>query len=198
MAENKDDTFLVCKGGFNNANYWKNAFVILSTEEEDGKKAKVGFSEKDLYFYPSRGNAADFVRTKDGWSGTISMRTLDLNVTEETYSFTRDDSSYGETGNKVIMGNVIKDQTFYMPDYEKFSINRMNLEMSYRYHDFSIQLSGRGERFSYFFCEISSKQDFEKSIFKIVDKKWKRAVKKKKRELGRRLEKKGEKTKPKI
>lgn len=195
QAENTDDTFLVCKGGFNNPTAWKTAFVILSTEGH-GKKAKVGFNSMDQTYYQSN-KTEDFVRTKEGWAGTIKMREFDLRVSENSYGFSRDDSSYGLTGNKVIVGNVIQDQGVYVPDYESFSINRSDLTMRYSIYNREYQRRHGSERNAYFSCEISNKEDLENSLLKFVDSGWKRGIKAEKKRLDR-LGKKKQKIKPKI
>ena len=185
FSEVQDDTYLNCKGGFNNATNWKVAYVILRESENVlDKEAAVGFSIKDISFYKGD-QVKDFAKVKDGWTGEIGMRTFDLSVSDNAYSFSRDDSFYGETGDKVIIGNVITDQGLYVPDYEKFSINRSTLRMSYEIYNRNYQRDYGTARYASFSCKVVTKEEFSSAVLKVIDKRWKKGIKKE----GKRLEK---------
>ena len=185
FSKSPDDTYLLCKGGFNNPTAWSNAYVILREKENGlGKEALLGFRSKDISYYSSNKNdkEQDFARVEDGLTGQISMRAFDLKVSENAYSASRDDSFYSKLENKVIVGNVIKEQEF-IPDYERFSINRISLRMSYEIYNVFYKVMHGSPRRSSFSCKVSTKEEFKSAVLKVVDKGWKKEIKKlKKRE----------------
>ena len=178
----EERVFLVCEETKSNSWWWETAFIILEESDGDKKKAKLGFEPHNVTYFPGSDDI-DFVKVKDDWSGKIGMREIKFNASENEYSWSRDETVYGKTGNKVITGNVIRDETVYVPNYEKLKINRTDLSVDYRYYNPSQYRNNMAERFFFAQCAIEEKKVFEEKMFVAIDKGWKKGVKKAKKRL---------------
>jgi hypothetical protein len=200
-----NSTFLVCeKTRRNHSGKVDIAFMILEDVNGEKKKARFGRAPVDRRYFSTGGvpwdfdgvaisEEVDFVRVKDEWSGKIVLRDIELDISENQYSWSRDDSINTKTGNKIISGNVIKNQKFYLPDYENLKINRTNLELEYRLKRPGHYYTNSAETYFYGQCVVKEKETFEKNMFVVIDKGWRKGIKSEKKRL-----KQQKKLKPKV
>lgn len=177
-----ETTYMSCKSGWNNPTLWGHAFLEL-IKSDSVTSLKFSFDSNDRLFRHGPGDS-EYTLSKDGFAAGFRFRQVALTDLGDTYSWRRDDSIVGKTGNKVssgvIVGGVIamkeSDEIARISDYENITIDRTNLSMRYEMLDARMEALHGSARVSTFQCATLTQEAFVAAQHERLTKAWKKGI----------------------